>query len=214
VADVRTRRGRIKPVQSFVPVPKMESTLVCSPRIWMALLKGLRWNGFADVKEIGSQNAFQFLTSCGGGDFVCGDNQTVCTAEPSFVLSSLNPGPIRQVNITGNSTSSSSDSGSTSDTVLPPAQTSSTSPSSNNHSLAVGVGVGIPLAVALVSAIAWALWERSKRLKGVGKPAPYPAEVASSGLEYYSVKNGTKEPIIRSELDGQRQPTHEQHELQ
>jgi hypothetical protein len=173
-------------------------------------VKGLRWNRLADVKEIGSQDSFQFLTSCGRGDLVCGDNQTVCTAEPSFVLHSLKPGPIRQVNITGNATFSSSGSGSTSGTTLPPAQTSSTPSSSNNHSLVVGVGVGIPLAVALITAIAWALWERSKRLKAVGKSAAGPAEVYSSGLGCYDAKNGTKEPIVGGELDGQRQP----HELQ
>jgi hypothetical protein len=160
------------------------------------------------VNNVGTQNSFQFLTSCGGGDFVCGDNQTVCTADPSFVLHSLQPGPIRQINITGNlahpfNTTSpiSSDSNSTSNST----QTTS-APPSGNHEVAVGLGVGIPLAVAFVLAISWAFWERSKRQRVARNVAAGPAEIDGPSVGYSDTK-------FKQQIPGEL-GDHSPHELQ
>ncbi|KAB8200543.1 hypothetical protein BDV34DRAFT_204596 [Aspergillus parasiticus] len=60
-----------------------------------------------------------------------------------------------------NSTSSSS----------PSPSSSSSSSSSNSRDVAIGAGVGVPLGVIALGAIAWALWERRARTKGLAAAA-------------------------------------------
>lgn len=121
--------------------------------------------------QSGEQSAFQFLTNCGESDWVCGDN---CTASPSYILHNLFPGPILQLNITGNSShpwNTTSPDGSQSTTVTSSAATTSSCHpnSTNDNSLPIGLGVGIPFAVALLLAVVWALWERKRRFKEARK---------------------------------------------
>jgi hypothetical protein len=64
------------------------------------------------------------------------------------------------------------------------------------------VGVGVPLGVALLLAVTWALWERSKKSKGVTQYAG-PAEIDGSGMQYSNdSKNGVKQQGYGSELGG------------
>ncbi|BAE61593.1 hypothetical protein AFCA_007795 [Aspergillus flavus] len=55
---------------------------------------------------------------------------------------------------------------------------SSSSSSSNSRDVAIGAGVGVPLGVIALGAIAWALWERRARTKGLAAAA---AAAASGG---------------------------------
>ncbi|GMF72929.1 unnamed protein product [Aspergillus oryzae] len=48
---------------------------------------------------------------------------------------------------------------------------SSSSSSSNSRDVAIGAGVGVPLGVIALGAIAWALWERRARTKGLAAAA-------------------------------------------
>jgi hypothetical protein len=134
----------------------------------------------------------------------------VCTANPSFVLHNLSPGPILEVNITGSVTypSNTIPSPSVASSISPPAQTALTTSSFSGHSVAIGVGVGVPLAVALVLAVAWAVRERSKRTKVLGGLAG-PVEADGAAVGYHEGKNGWKHQGFQGELDGRRL-----HELQ
>lgn len=47
-----------------------------------------------------------------------------------------------------------------------------------NHNVQIGVGVGVPLAAAAIAAVAWALWERRKRMGLKQQSAPAPVELS------------------------------------
>ncbi|KAL3468159.1 hypothetical protein BJX64DRAFT_85244 [Aspergillus heterothallicus] len=121
----------------------------------------------------GYQSANQSMTECANGDapFVLED------AEMVFGRAALD-------NTSGN-TSSSTDSGSssTSSTTSPTAtegnggenggsrsdtETGASSSNCSNNDVAIGAGVGVPLVVLALSAVAWALLERRRRVKSVG----------------------------------------------
>jgi hypothetical protein len=74
-----------------------------------------------------------------------------------------------------------------------------------NKIVAVGVGVAVPLGVLLLLAIAWALWERSKRVKERKRPT----EIDGTDARIYDSKYETKEQISGGELDGQGPPPQE-----
>lgn len=138
----------------------------------------------------------------------------MCTAQPSYLLHNLQPGKIRQVNITGltanpynisftPTTSSAASSGSgTSSSDPQPIQAKS----SSGHEVAVGVGVAVPLGVLLILAIVWALWERRKRRK---MELAGPIELSGTGMGATSSDKkiaGEQQHIYGGEMSGRPQP--------
>ncbi|KAL4905591.1 hypothetical protein BDW74DRAFT_18097 [Aspergillus multicolor] len=65
-----------------------------------------------------------------------------------------------------------------------------------NHDAAIGAGVGVPLGVIAITAIAWALFERRKRVKGV-----IPVAQASSRPEYVAHKPPNQHRNYRGSAD-------------
>lgn len=60
-----------------------------------------------------------------------------------------------------------------------------------SHDLQIGVGVGVPLAAAVISAVAWAVFERRKRRMGE-HPIVTPAELSG---QYPHKPHGTDVPL-------------------
>ncbi|KAF2803423.1 uncharacterized protein BDZ99DRAFT_468373 [Mytilinidion resinicola] len=137
--------------------------------------------------QAGSQDSFQFLSNCVGTTFVCGNINGCANSNLTFPHTI---GPIMQVNITGNFSRSQDIS------LIPsscPTAPPSTSPSEicapkwrDSHSTrTVGVALGVTLGVLLLSAIAWALWERRGRTRLMKRNVGAGAEFASANEYVY-----------------------------
>jgi hypothetical protein len=117
-------------------------------------------------KAVGNQKNGQYLGSC--GVTVEGTAQWVCPpaglCSNSSLVFSLNTGRILHVNITSNRSQTSIVPSNTSCTVSGGSQHSVASFSNKNETTVVGAAVGASLGALLLATLAWAFWERHKRL--------------------------------------------------